>query len=69
MCMVMHAFNLMRSPNYQLANHFSEPPFHIRLINSSPRVSRNDVLIDFIGSMPIKSARCFLTGQPEQECK
>ena len=52
-----------------LINFYSEPPFHIRLLNSSPRVSGGVVMIDFETSMPVLSAKCFLTGQRQRDCE
>ena len=57
------------SLSYNCTESLSEPPFHVRLLNSSPRVSGGVLLIDFEASMPIVSAQCFLTGQKERNCE
>ncbi|XP_064398468.1 sushi domain-containing protein 2-like isoform X2 [Halichondria panicea] len=45
-----------------------EPPFQIRLINSSPRVSEGRVIVDFEPTMPLLSAECFLIGGRGTDC-
>ena len=48
---------------------FAEPPFHIELINSSPRVGPNKLFADFTTSKPIVQAHCYFSGQEEQDCE
>ena len=53
-------------PDYYIP---TEPPFYIRLVNGSPRVSDRTLYADFVASMPIKSAECLLIGGRKIDCK
>lgn len=48
---------------------YIEPPFHVQLINSSPRVGQNQMFVDFVPSKPIVQAKCYLSGEGEKDCK
>ncbi len=50
-------------------NYYTEPPFQIRLINSSPRVNERRLIVDFEPTMPLLSAECFLIGGRGTDCK